>query len=438
LPDGTALNYDAAGQLSEAVTAGASTTFVHDGRGNRTSQSTGALERTYQYDAMDRLVGLADADGPTWIHGYDGDGLRVTSTMTDPGGASSERAFTWAVTGPVPLLLSDGEHDYLYGVGTTPLAQRSAAGDTAYLHGDLIGSIRSVTGENGEVLAESDYGPYGAALTTNHSEAVPQVTRFGFAGEYADESGLIYLRARYYDPTTGQFLTRDPLESTTKNAYGYTGGNPLQFVDPLGLDWLENLSNFSAGFGDTITFGGTRKVRQWMGTDGVVDVCSTSYRWGGLGSEVVGMIPMSGARLGVGAVRGGSSVLQKSTSNFVKAPFRAPSESGNYSASTSSTSSRSDIPYGPGAQRAWDTIDRVDTKGSPVQGRKGGSVFVDKYDLLPSHGSEGRVTYREWDVNDRGADGTRDSERIVTGSDGSAYFTTDHYDSFLMLRGPSR
>jgi RHS repeat-associated protein len=49
------------------------------------------------------------------------------------------------------------------------------------------------------------------------------------------ESGLIYLRARYYDPATGQFMSRDPLVVLTGEAYGYVGDNPLNEVDPLGL-----------------------------------------------------------------------------------------------------------------------------------------------------------------------------------------------------------
>lgn len=58
-----------------------------------------------------------------------------------------------------------------------------------------------------------------------------------YAGEYTDPTGYLYLRARYYDPATAQFLTRDPLEATTGNPYGYTDGNPLQYTDPLGLIW---------------------------------------------------------------------------------------------------------------------------------------------------------------------------------------------------------
>ena len=57
-----------------------------------------------------------------------------------------------------------------------------------------------------------------------------------FAGEYTDaETGFVYLRARYYDPATGQFLSRDPIEAITRSPYAYVHGNPLNYTDPLGL-----------------------------------------------------------------------------------------------------------------------------------------------------------------------------------------------------------
>jgi RHS repeat-associated protein len=56
-----------------------------------------------------------------------------------------------------------------------------------------------------------------------------------YAGQYRDdESNLYYLRARYYDPTTGQFLTVDPAVSLTRSPYAYAAGNPLNFTDPSG------------------------------------------------------------------------------------------------------------------------------------------------------------------------------------------------------------
>ncbi len=49
------------------------------------------------------------------------------------------------------------------------------------------------------------------------------------------ETDLIYMRARYYDPATAQFLSVDPLVAVTGSAYGYVDGNPVNFTDPLGL-----------------------------------------------------------------------------------------------------------------------------------------------------------------------------------------------------------
>jgi len=57
-----------------------------------------------------------------------------------------------------------------------------------------------------------------------------------FAGQHTDaETGFVYLRARYYDPVTTQFLTRDPLVALTGSAYGDADGNPLNRTDLSGL-----------------------------------------------------------------------------------------------------------------------------------------------------------------------------------------------------------
>jgi RHS repeat-associated protein len=56
------------------------------------------------------------------------------------------------------------------------------------------------------------------------------------AGEYTDaETGFQYLRARYYDPSTGQFLTRDPIASITQEPYSYASNNPINVTDLTGM-----------------------------------------------------------------------------------------------------------------------------------------------------------------------------------------------------------
>jgi RHS repeat-associated protein len=88
-----------------------------------------------------------------------------------------------------------------------------------YYHADQLGSIRAVTNQAGTVVNSYAYDAYGA--TTASSETIANPLRY--AGEYQDaETGLYYLRARYYDPATQQFLSRDPLIAATEQAYNPT------------------------------------------------------------------------------------------------------------------------------------------------------------------------------------------------------------------------
>ncbi|HZU13386.1 MAG TPA: RHS repeat-associated core domain-containing protein [Chloroflexota bacterium] len=76
------------------------------------------------------------------------------------------------------------------------------------------------------------YDAYGTVTGATGTVTSP----FGYAGQYTDaESGLLYLRNRYYDPETDQFLTVDPLGSQTQQPYSYATDTPLNVTDPLGL-----------------------------------------------------------------------------------------------------------------------------------------------------------------------------------------------------------
>ncbi len=90
------------------------------------------------------------------------------------------------------------------------------------------------------------------------------------------------------------------------------------------------------------------------------------------------------------------------------------------------------LPIGPSSEKTWTVLNQIDGKGAPLPGYKGGSVFKNAQGKLP----EG-VTYHEWDVNQHTKGVNREAERIVTGGDGSAYLTGDHYGTFLMYRGPT-
>ena len=101
-----------------------------------------------------------------------------------------------------------------------------------YFHHDQLGSTRVLTNASGNTSATFTYDAYGALKTKTGSA----VTALGFTGQYTDaETGFQYLRARYYDPATGQFVSRDPMLEITEQPYSYADGDPLNFSDPAGL-----------------------------------------------------------------------------------------------------------------------------------------------------------------------------------------------------------
>lgn len=253
---GTHLSYDPAGQLCwTAATAGSScttppsgaTTYTYDSRGDRTQQTTSeGQSTTYGYDQVRRLISLSTA---SVSYAYDGNGLRATRSV----GPTTTR-FTWDLAEGLPLLLAESTSDaaitYVYGPGRLPIEQVNADGSVTYLHHDQLGSTRLLTDNAGSVTGTYSYDAYGN--TTSHTGTGS--TRLLFTGQYQDsDSGLYYLRARYYDPSTGQFLSRDPLTlmsglgpSLAPSAarlgrsggllqpYGYAAGDPLNVTDPSG------------------------------------------------------------------------------------------------------------------------------------------------------------------------------------------------------------
>jgi RHS repeat-associated protein len=206
------------------------TTYAYDQRGNQTARvQPGGPSVLGGFDQANRLMSLSVQTGatvtPVAAYKYDGSGLRMSKTV-----AGTTSQFTWDLSGGLPLMIQEGAARYVYGPGGLPVEQVGSSA-TLWLHHDQLGSTRLVTSAAGVVVGTAIYDAYGS-VTAATGTALP----LGFAGEYRDsESGLIYLRARYYDPRTGQFLSKDPLVAATGKPYAYTGNNPLNATDPTGL-----------------------------------------------------------------------------------------------------------------------------------------------------------------------------------------------------------
>ncbi|HEY5709637.1 MAG TPA: RHS repeat-associated core domain-containing protein [Solirubrobacterales bacterium] len=224
----TTLKYDNASQLEEAGT----TEYAYDEVGQRTEANPASgPSTTYGYDQAGNLTSVDRAEEGEVAkieddYAYDGTGLRSSQTIS---GVKAQ--FAWDVSEKLPLLLHDGTSYYLYGPGGLPFEQISSETAT-YLHHDHLGSTRLITNASGEAKGKYTYTPYGAVA--EHTGTA--TTQLGFGGQYRNQStGLIYLRARVYDPVTAQFLSVDPLVMQTGEAYSYAGDDPVNRGDPSGL-----------------------------------------------------------------------------------------------------------------------------------------------------------------------------------------------------------
>ena len=172
----------------------------------------------------------------TGSYAYNGDGLRTSKVS---GGTTS--SFAWDQSSSNALLLSDGANYYVYGPDGLPLEQiKSSDSSTVWFDHDTLGNTRLLTDSSSNMAANYNYDTYG-----NVTAAAGRVdTPLRYRGEFQDtESGLTYLRARYYDPQSAQFLTVDPLVAATRSAYGYVDNSPLNATDPSGLLCFNNPLN---------------------------------------------------------------------------------------------------------------------------------------------------------------------------------------------------
>jgi RHS repeat-associated protein len=257
--------YNEADELEKSGTTG----FSYDELGERTKTTPEkGPATTYGYDQAGNLTSVErpEGEGKPKIedtYAYDGNGLRVSQTI-----AGKTSYLAWDLAESTPLILSDGTNSYIYGPGGLPFEQINTEGNPLYLHHDQQGSTRMLTNAAGKSEATFTYDAYGNTTGTTGTATTP----LGYASQYTSaDTGLIYLRARTYDPTTAQFLTVDPLNSQTRQPYAYTSDNPLNISDPTGMCGLgslgeaaESVNPFSS---ENCAYQGTKALVDWAGAN---------------------------------------------------------------------------------------------------------------------------------------------------------------------------
>lgn len=291
LADGSVLQesftYDALNRLSQmSNTKGSSTlsaySYTYDNNGNILTVSESlnggeAKTSTYTYDKLNRLATVKRIDGSTASYTYDLRGNRKTLSDTQEASATKESSYSYDLDNKLIAATIDGNKttiDYLpdglrsqktTGTATTQygyngsgqvVSEKGSNGNAStYIRGDRVlvkkdqtaskdyyylfnghGDVVQMVDTSGTIVNSYGYDEWGNIAKQQETVA----NSFKYAGEaYDSETGLYYLKARYYDPSQGRFLNEDSYEGQitnplSLNIYGYVEGNPLRYVDPTG------------------------------------------------------------------------------------------------------------------------------------------------------------------------------------------------------------
>jgi RHS repeat-associated protein len=187
----------------------------------------------YAYDAENRIS--TTASGYTYT--YDGDGQRVQKSNGSTG------TLYWTGNNGEVLAESDlsgNFTEYIYFNGQR-VARRDSSGNPHYYFSDHLGSHDVVANASGGCEQDIDFYPYGGQVNDYCPTQVPQ--HYKFTGKERDaETQLDYFGARHYGSNMGRFMGVDPVwvkadrivDPQRLNLYAYTRNNPLKFIDPFG------------------------------------------------------------------------------------------------------------------------------------------------------------------------------------------------------------
>jgi RHS repeat-associated protein len=302
--------YDLNGNLATFTDASGTTTYTWNARNQLTSISGPSLTASFTYDSFGRRTGKT-INATTTNFVYDG-----LNPVQEKNGATVMA-------------------NLLTGLGIDEFLTRTDGVGVRSLLPDALGSTVALGDGTGALQTQYTYEPFGVTTQTGAAST----SSYKFTGREDDGTGLMYYRARYYQPRLQRFVAEDSMEflSNDMNMYAYVGDNPLGYVDPYGLFELpllpQGVVDISAGIGDALSLGLTDLIRDAMEINDVVDKCSSAYMGGKYAGYALGTsgLALRGAAA-LGRTRIGNSLFN--SNQYVRVgPGRMPAN-GPFPAST--------------------------------------------------------------------------------------------------------
>ncbi|MCA1843039.1 MAG: hypothetical protein LC792_07570, partial [Actinobacteria bacterium] len=258
----TTYAYDVLDRVVDAAAPGRHYSYAYDADSNRTSSTLNGASTTYANNAANQMTGVGST-----TYSYDANGNQ-TANSAGQALAYNDRDQTTSTKAPGALAptfmnydgpgqaerVGEGADKIQYGLlgaeivgqglvvaadtyytrdsGGNLVGTRTGGNNYYYLF-DGLGSVVALTDSAGNVANRYSYDPYGN--TVSASGSVFNV--WGFAGgfiDHGDATGLVQFGQRYYDPAVGRWTQQDPVGPRTN--YLYAGDDPLNFVDPSGMN----------------------------------------------------------------------------------------------------------------------------------------------------------------------------------------------------------